>query len=678
VETEHRAQSRLAEKPMARRRAFAGIRSPAASMLILFALAFGFEVKRGASATEGKATDSLSITLQITPQVKDDTLAFLAEVAEPIRLKTTRSQPAADIGRRFYGAAASRMISLISKFNPQTITRDGTLILEGGESREILLPAGPRWALNVKQTVPRGSTVSHLAFAMMGSGGPKALEAIAALNADLRLDMVPAGEKIRLPFYARVVSYPLRLGYQNQAYLIAARFASDPAITKVEVSRPFRLVPHWTAARLAGGRPECSGSGAENWHTAALFQGVELSKLPLGGKALVAVLDGGLLKDDGRFTNVLWSNISEARGREGQDDDENGYVDDVIGWNFVEPGYPIDDVDAEDLQHHGTHVAGLISGRALSVDAAARLEKHISLIILKVAKRDGGVDTGAVHDAILYAREKGSNIVNLSFEGDYSKQTEESLRTARELLFVIAAGNGRNFQGLDLDLDSEKVYPAKHARDLSNVISVAAHDVTGRLACFSNRGAKTIDLAAPGVEIVSTVDGGMARLSGTSQATPLVTMAASILVALGVREPAEIKHRLMASVDFLPQLQGKVVSEGRLNLAKALAIEDDLLELVDGTLVRGRIQAPLELHGVPGATGPLPLTSVQKVIFNYPDGKRATDRIALVRAKKLQYLDVAPVAPEIAIRLADGKTVTYSRDQLRDLVPALVRPKPKL
>jgi len=612
----------------------------------------------------------LVLTLQVAPNARPKTLELLAEVSEPSQLAASGLQSVKQIVRAEYGSFNAATYAVFKRYNAWAANA------ERKPTGQVTVPAGPRWAFHVTTTIPPGGTVWNQAFTKMGVAGPKTLGQIADANPALRSDAIHnllAGTKVRLPYRASVVSYRLRPEYVERTAEIMKQLEADPAVLKAEIGWAPRLVPQWTSAQLSAAGAECGGTHAATLQIDSLVTGVALDKLRPLGRALVAVLDSGVPRDDARFERVLWRNSEEENGREGEDDDQNGYVDDVVGWNFISRGFPEDDVETPDQRNHGTHVAGLVSGRLLPKGIAQLLEDRLRLMILKVARSDGYVDVGAVHDAIAYAQEKVAQVVNLSFEGEFSKQTRETMAGARGLLFVVAAGNGRAFHGIDLDTDNEGVFPAKHARELENVVSVGAHDQLGHLACFSNFGRETVDLVAPGLDIESTVRDTSTRLSGTSQAAPLVSLAAALLMSLDLREPKLVKRRLLASVDFVPELQGKIRSEGKLNLVKAVGIDYDLLQRSDGSLVAGTVVEPTALHNIPGETVPTPIRSVQKIVFNYPTAQGFKERVMFLKGGTVRYAVVEPDKAPIALKLADGRRVEFRREELQDLVMASAR-----
>jgi subtilisin family serine protease len=275
---------------------------------------------------------------------------------------------------------------------------------------------------------------------------------------------------------------------------------------------------------------------------------------------IVAVVDSGVRYTHEDLAANMWHNPKEIPGN-GIDDDGDGIVDDVVGFNAIEhTGDPDDDCG------HGTHVAGTIGAVANNGKGVAGVCWKVQIMALKFMDSTGYGDTSDAISCIDYARKHGAKVINASWGSSSSSFALKSALTAAQkagMIFVAAAGNDAS------NNDKTPTYPANY--NLSNVISVAATDNADELdSRYSNYGATTVDLAAPGTEIYSTwntSDKAYTTLSGTSMATPHVTGAVALLCAAYPAESySSIISRLLAGVDKLPSLAGKCVTGGRLDI----------------------------------------------------------------------------------------------------------------
>jgi subtilisin family serine protease len=282
---------------------------------------------------------------------------------------------------------------------------------------------------------------------------------------------------------------------------------------------------------------------------------------------VVAVVDTGIDYKHPDLSRNMWTNTGETPGNN-QDDDGNGIVDDIHGANFVPAsatGDPMDD------NRHGTHVAGTIGAVTDNNLQVAGVTYNVRLMALKFLDAQGrGSTTNAIR-AIEYAIKHKADIMNNSWGGGGASQALRSAIDAANnsgILFVAAAGNSGK------DNDAEPHYPSSY--DVPNVLAVMATDAQDAMPIWTNFGAKSVDLAAPGASILSTVPGGgLQKLSGTSMATPHVAGAAALLKAQDpARTATDLKQILMDSVEIIPGLVGKSVTGGRLDLAKAVKPND--------------------------------------------------------------------------------------------------------
>lgn len=283
-----------------------------------------------------------------------------------------------------------------------------------------------------------------------------------------------------------------------------------------------------------------------------------------GTKTIVAVIDTGLDYNHGLFSssNSIWKNNAELNGVAGVDDDSNGYIDDIQGWNYVaNSNNPMDDDD------HGTHVAGIILGVGQDVLATPVRESKVQIMALKFLDANGSGSTANAVNAIYYAVNMGAKVINNSWGGSsYSRSLHDAYTYAYNhgVVIVSAAGNANT------DNDLSPMYPANI--DSPNNIAVGASTDSDKKASFSNFGT-AVHVAAPGVAIVSSVPGiGCASpgcyqmMSGTSMAAPFVAgLAALVLREAPQLSPFQIRSLVMSSVDNISALNGKVSTNGRVN-----------------------------------------------------------------------------------------------------------------
>lgn len=278
---------------------------------------------------------------------------------------------------------------------------------------------------------------------------------------------------------------------------------------------------------------------------------------------IVGVIDTGVRYTHNDLAANMWTNPGEIPGN-GQDDDNNGIVDDVFG--FDARG---NDGDPNDTDGHGTHCAGTVAAVGNNGLGVTGVAWTAQIMALRFLDTDGGFTSDAI-EAITYARQMGADVLSNSWGGGgFSQSLYNAINAARfdGIVFVAAAGNdGRNN-------DSLPTYPASY--DLSNIVSVAATDRNDNLAGFSNFGLTTVDLGAPGVSIYSTYfrnDNDYATLSGTSMATPHVAGIAALVAAENPGETAvqRIDRVVVNGVEAVASLAGKTVTGGRANLALAL------------------------------------------------------------------------------------------------------------
>lgn len=292
------------------------------------------------------------------------------------------------------------------------------------------------------------------------------------------------------------------------------------------------------------------------------------SQAPNRRQTVVAVIDTGIDTQHPDLQDAIWVNEDEIPG-DGIDNDGNGYIDDVNGWDFF---YDSNQIYLGSEDDHGTHGAGTIAaGRGNGGMAGITDNQYVKLMVLKALGTEDGM--GAPEDiveAIHYAEANGAVICNLSFGStQYDESVAQAIQNSK-MLFVVAAGNGDRY-GNGYDIDQNPVYPASLPYD--NIITVGNILFDGNLDESSNWGAQSVDLAAPGVYILSTVSGGeYGYMSGTSMAAPMVTgVAAMVYSSHPNLDVLGVKQVLLDSAKRTAQLSGKVLTGGMLDAGAAMA-----------------------------------------------------------------------------------------------------------
>lgn len=300
-------------------------------------------------------------------------------------------------------------------------------------------------------------------------------------------------------------------------------------------------------------------------------------------EVVVGLIDTGVDWTHEDLQGSIWENQDEIPDN-GIDDDNNGYVDDVRGWNFYKNNNILCSYNASgrakssDNDRHGTHCAGTIAANAennYGVSGAASNVKAKIMIIKALGGENGDTDTVKVIKGIKYAMTNGAQLINASWGGTITESENKALKRAISccgLLVVAAAGN----EGVSND--KKPCYPASYSKELSNVVSVGSVDCTGKLSKFSNYGS-SVDVLAPGGSIYSTSVGGYTTISGTSMAAPYVTAVAAMLCAeKNGCFPENLKELLMQSYTPLEGIkQEQVRCPGIIDASKAVELREQVL-----------------------------------------------------------------------------------------------------
>nr|BDT28850.1 S8 family serine peptidase [Bacteriovorax sp. HI3] len=287
----------------------------------------------------------------------------------------------------------------------------------------------------------------------------------------------------------------------------------------------------------------------------------DITKGATGDKTIkIAVIDTGVEYTHPDLKAQMDVNLAELNGKPGVDDDGNGYVDDIYGYDFANK-----DGDPADGHGHGTHCAGVIGASHNNIGVAGVMA-NVKIVAIKFLSDKGSGETIDAISAIDYAIKRGVNVMSNSWGGGDKEQSLLDAITAAEqagITFVAAAGNESN------NNDSTPSYPANY--DVSNVISVGSYTSAGARSSFSNYGVKTVHVTAPGSTILSTYKGSYANLSGTSMATPHVSGVVGLLLSKepGLT-PAEIRERLIRTSTQTAKLKSSSLSGGRVDAYRAL------------------------------------------------------------------------------------------------------------
>lgn len=436
---------------------------------------------------------------------------------------------------RSMAIGAALMIALLSGVPAQAAGPHGSAVRP--------LSVRPAWDR------PSGDDPSRLIVTFRpGTSAAARKAAIATAGADPVADL-PATRSVALHAHA------------GRSAAATAALRADAHVLRVSIDhRRYRdadptTEPYWhelwgldnTGQDIYQGEPGSGGSPDAD------IDGREALAITTGDPSVVvAVIDDGVDFSHPDLAGRAWTNPGESGGGKetnGIDDDGNGYVDDVHGWDFCHNDNTVHDVGDD---FHGTHVAGTIAASLDGVGVVG-VAPNVSIMALKFLGNDPacGFDSGAIA-AIAYAKSFGVRIANNSWGGNGDPKGAPDLYDAiatSGMLFVAAAGNG----GADNDTEAAPTLPASF--DLPNILSVAAIDDSGGLASFSDYGATTVDIAAPGVAILSALPADYTApdlpwgwLDGTSMAAPHVSGTAALVASVWpsvAADPVALRSRLL-------------------------------------------------------------------------------------------------------------------------------------
>lgn len=278
-----------------------------------------------------------------------------------------------------------------------------------------------------------------------------------------------------------------------------------------------------------------------------------------GSGQIVAVVDTGVAMSHADLSARIWQNPGQTASGDG---DGNGKAGDAHGWDFVN-----NDADPTDQNGHGTHVAGTVAATAGNGIGVAGVAPAARVMPVRVLDANGSGSTSAIANGVTYAAAEGARTVNLSLGGSGTSRTfSAAIDYARSKGTVVIAAAGNSTTNND---GADPEYPCAYPQ--SNIVCVASIDRSGATSSFSSYGARTVDVAAPGGSILSTVPSGYAYYSGTSMATPHVSGIAALVAAAKPATSADgVAAAIKSGAVAQTNLRGRVATGSRADAPRAI------------------------------------------------------------------------------------------------------------
>lgn len=334
------------------------------------------------------------------------------------------------------------------------------------------------------------------------------------------------------------------------------------------------------------------------WYLSRIKAPAAWEKINSSPSITIAVIDSGVDINHPDLRDNIWINEREVAGN-GIDDDQNGFIDDINGWDFIlnvpDPSPKFEDGWTESGISHGTVIAGIIAAVGNNNQGITGISWNAKIMPLRALNSKGEGKISSVVRAIDYAINNGADIINLSFVGsNYSPALHDALQRAYEAgVIVVAAAGNEQESGEGYNLDEQPVYPAcyngKNGENI--VLGVAASDALDQKTSFSSYGFRCIDITAPGVSFFSTIPQGSNLLepnklydgfwSGTSMAAPIISGSLALIAEINPQlKPTEIVNILLQSADNISFLNPNYLGQlgtGRVNLERAVMMAQERL-----------------------------------------------------------------------------------------------------
>lgn len=622
-----------------------------------------------------------AITVRATT-LADEAIDYIATNSEPAKLKIPANELPVNMIARVCGNYTDTYGKTFFKLNP-TLSPERAPVL-----RDVLVPACVKWKRDadgkgIPVRVASGETLDDFVRRVVGvskdakfvCGNPNTqqsrcdqpfIDIIRKLNPTKNLEDIKEGENIYVPLLTTPTTIILKAGISSaDAVKAVSTFGKlnelNSGLLSVKEAPEIKLV----------GPADDDDVKYDDCDHAQLKATSAKVRWPYDGEMLAAVLKR-TLKLSGGGNRIIISVIDSGIAEDFPDDflhKNTGDPKNVYGFGtFISDQIRPFPSQPEAEKMHGTRVAHIASGGSGLKSFLSDLNSMLRISAVKVFRPVGTsyrIQSGDLGDGLAFAI-SNSHISNISIS---SSKPLEPLKQMMEKyptkLFVIAAGNEH------ANLGTKATYPAGYGGDQANhIITVAAHDASLKLARFSNKSPLYADITAPGCDVPYQNDAP--GVHGTSFAAPLVSLASALLMhnSLGLFSAKDIKDRLIASGDYDLSLSPDVRSSSRLNIAKALSLYDDVVELnsPSGEVLFGDWTVPTEFQLCKDPDISPPRERIRKVI---PLG---SDKVRFLHSDTLsiQRTDDCTVEPaSFEFKTLDGSTRTLKWDDVKDLVPAL-------